>query len=204
MNMAPREFLPISALGALVYCPRSFYYQVVQGEMPANEFVVEGQLAHQWVHQPGTHVGAEGEMLTTRLYLASETLHLSGFADVIEEREGRLIPVEYKRGSQRPWPGEQVQLCAQALCLEERLPGRPRIPYGYICSTSSHRRTQVTFTSLLRAETHAAIARAWEIAERDTPPEPLLGSMAARCPNCSLASLCLPEEVRWLQAHKRQ
>ncbi len=203
MDIAHGEMLPISSLNALVYCPRSFYYQVVQGEMPMNALVLEGQLAHQWVHQPGTHIGAEGELLTTRLYLASETLRLSGFADVVEERAGTLIPVEYKRGTQGSRPGDQVQLCAQALCLEERLPGKPPIPYGMIYSTSTHTRTPVALTPQLRSETRAVIARAWQIIARTTPPEPLSGPLSARCPNCSFLSLCLPEEVRLLRVSKR-
>jgi CRISPR-associated exonuclease Cas4 len=143
-------------------------------------------------------------MQITRLYLASETLRLSGFADVIEERAGVLIPVEYKRGSQGPWPGEQIQLCAQAMCLEERQPGKPPIPYGSLFSVGSRRRTQVIFTPQLRAATRAAIVRAWQIAARNTPPEPLSGALAARCPNCSLLPICLPEEVRLLQAKKHR
>src|SRR5260370_14267339 len=106
------DTIPISALNALEYCPRSFYYQVVQGETLANEFVLEGQLAHQRVHQAGTRVTAEGVIETTRLYLSSETLHLSGFADVVEERAGVVIPVEYKHGYQGNWLNEQIQLCA--------------------------------------------------------------------------------------------
>src|SRR5438477_3195316 len=158
------EMLPISSLNALEYCPRRFYYQVVQGEMLVNEFVLEGQLAHQRVHQAGTHATAEGEIETTRLYLYSEALHLSGFADVVEERAGVLIPVEYKHGHQGNWINEHVQLCAQALCLEERRPGKPPIPYGYIYSTVSRRRTQVPFTPQLRARTKAAIVEAFRVA----------------------------------------
>src|SRR5260370_25640459 len=86
------EMLPISSLNALEYCPRKFYYQFVQGETLVNEFVLEGTLAHQRVHQAGTHTTAEGEMQTTQLYLSSETLRLSGFADVVEERSGVLVP----------------------------------------------------------------------------------------------------------------
>src|ERR1700738_2698369 len=142
--------LPISSLNALEYCPRKFYYQVVQGEMLVNEFVLEGTLAHQRVHQAGTHTTAEGEMQTTRLYLYSEALHLSGFADVIEERAGVFMPVEYKRGHQSSWLNDQIQLCAQALCLEERQPGKPPIPHGYIFYVSSRRRVQVKFSTELR------------------------------------------------------
>ena len=198
------ETLPISSLNALEYCPRKFYYQFVQGETLVNEFVLEGTLAHQRVHQTGTHTTAEGEMQTTQVYLYSETLHLSGFADVVEERSGVLVPVEYKRGHQGQWLNDHIQLCAQALCLEERQPGKSLIAYGYVYSVSSRRRVQVQFTQQLRAETRAAIAQALQVAALETPPPPLSGKIAARCPNCSLLPLCLPEEVRLLQSQKRR
>jgi CRISPR-associated exonuclease Cas4 len=197
------EMLPLSSLNALEYCPRKFYYQVVQGEMLVNELVLEGTLAHERVHQPGTSTTREGEVQMTRLYLFSEALHLTGFADVIEEKAGVLVPVEYKRGLQGDWPGDQVQLCAQALCLEERQPGRSPIAYGYIYYISSRRRVQVKFTQQLRARTKAAIVRALQVAALVIPPPPLSGKMVARCPNCSLFPLCLPEEVRLLQTKKQ-
>ncbi len=196
------EMIPISSLNALEYCPRKFYYQFVQGETLVNEFVLEGTLAHQRVHQAGTRTMAEGERETTQLYLYSEVLRLTGFADVIEERADVLIPVEYKHGQQGQWLNDQVQLCAQALCLEERQPGKPPITYGYIYYIGSRRRVKVAFTPQLRARTKAAIAQAWQVAARETPPPPLLGKLAARCPNCSLLPLCLPNEVRLLQAKK--
>ena len=197
------EVIPISSLNALEYCPRSFYYQVVQGEMLVNEFVLEGQLAHQRVHQAGTHATAEGEIETTSLYLYSEALHLSGFADVIEERAGVLVPVEYKHGHQGNWLNEHIQLCAQALCLEERQPGKAPLAYGYIYYIGSRRRVKVPFTPQLRARTKAAIAQAFKVAALETPPPPLSGELAARCPPCSLFPLCLPEEVRLLQARRK-
>ena len=120
MDTSGREMLPISSLNALEYCPRKFYYQFVQGETLVNEYVLEGTLAHQRVHQEGTHAMAEGGMQITRLYLYSEALHLAGFTDVVEERAGVFIPVEYKHGQQGQWLNDQIQLCAQALCLEER------------------------------------------------------------------------------------
>ncbi len=196
------EMLPISSLNALEYCPRKFYYQFVQGETLVNEFVLEGQLAHQRVHQAGTHTTAEGEMETTRLYLYSEALHLTGFADVIEERAGVFVPVEYKHGHQGNWLNDHIQLCAQALCLEERQPGKPLIPHGYIFYVGSRRRVQVRFTTELRDKTRATIVQAFKIAMFDKPPAPLEGKLAARCPNCSLLPLCLPEEVRLLRLKK--
>lgn len=197
------ERLPISALNALVYCPRKFYYQFVHGETLTNALMLEGTLLHQRVHQAGTHTSAAGEMQTTRLYLSSDLLRLSGFADVVEERADVLIPVEYKHGKAGEWLNDQVQLCAQALCLEERQPDKPPLPYGYIYYAGSRHRVQVPFTSQLRASTRAAIAHAWQVAALLTPPPPLQGKLTARCPNCSLLPLCLPEEVRLLQAKKR-
>lgn len=196
--------LPISSLNALEYCPRKFYYQFVQGEMLVNEYVLEGTLAHQRVHQAGTHAMAEGGMQTTQLYLSSEALHLAGFADVIEERAGVFVPVEYKHGQQGQWLNDQIQLCAQALCLEERQPGKPLIAHGYIYYVSSHRRTEVKFTTELRNKTRATIVQALKVAVLETPPPPLSGKLVARCPPCSLLPLCLPEEVRLLQAKKKK
>src|SRR2546423_5716471 len=91
------EVIPISSLNALEYCPRSFYYQVVQGEMLVNEHMLEGQLARKRLHQAATSETAEGEIETRRIYLYSEALHLTGFVDVIEEPAGMLIPVEYSQ-----------------------------------------------------------------------------------------------------------
>ena len=203
-NTSEMEVIPISALNALEYCPRKFYYQFVQGETLVNEFVLEGTLAHERVHQAGTHTTAEGEMETTRLYLYSEALRLTGFADVIEERVGVLVPVEYKRGQQGQWLNDHIQLCAQALCLEERQPGKPPIAFGYIYYVGSRRRVKVPFTQQLRARTKAAIVQALQVAALETPPPPLTGTLAARCPNCSLLPLCMPEEVRLLQSRKRK
>ena len=201
-DISQLEMIPISALNALEYCPRKFYYQFVQGETLVNEFVLEGTLAHRRVDEAGRQVTAEGVVEMTRVYLYSETLHLTGFADVIEERAGVLIPVEYKHGQQGNWLNDHVQLCAQALCLEERQPRKPPLPYGYIYSVGSKHRTQVLFTPQLRARTRAAIAQAFLVAALDIPPPPLSGKMAARCPNCSLLPLCLPEEVLLLRSRQ--
>jgi len=206
MNNRPApESIPISSLNALEYCPRRFYYQFVHGDTLVNEFVLEGNLLHQRVHQAGTRTTttADGEIVqTTRLYLYSETLQLSGFADVVEEQEGRLIPIEYKHGRQGDWLNDHIQLCAQAFCLEERQPDKPPLAYGYIFYVASRRRVQVNFTTELRTRTQAAIARAFEVAALATAPPPLTGKAAMRCPHCSLLPLCMPDEVKLLQTRK--
>ena len=199
-NLTMPEAIPISTLNALEYCPRRFYYQFVQGDTLINEYVLEGTLLHWRVHQEGVKTTAEGNVVTTRLYLFSETLRITGFTDVIEEREDSLIPVEYKHGKQGKWLNDAVQLCAQALCLEDRQSDKPRIPYGYIFYLASHRRIQIDFTTELRERTLAAIARAFQVAAQATVPQPLSGDDAVRCPGCSLLPLCLPEEVLLIQS----
>ena len=217
--------LPISSLNAMEYCPRRFYYQFVQGEMLVNEFVLEGTLQHQRVHQAGSHRTGVEEIETTRMYLYSEALGVSGFADVIQERGGVFVPVEYKHGHLGEWLNDHVQLCAQAMCLEERMAdrnetgqrqtgrplaaGRPQgsslhIPYGYIFYVGSRRRVKVQFTEQLRARTRETIAKALKVATLNAPPPPLSGKMVERCPDCSLLPLCMPDEVRMLQSKKRR
>ena len=195
------ESIPLSYLNAIEYCPRRFHYEFVQGDMLRNEFVLEGMLLHERADQPGQHVSDEGEVRINHLYLYSETLHLSGFADIVEEAQDVPIPVEYKHGKEGKWLNDHVQLCAQAMCLEERL-SSVSIPYGYIFYFGSRKRLQVHFTPELRAKTKAAIELALRISLLDTPPPPLEGKIAIRCRDCSLSTICMPDEVRFLKSQK--
>jgi CRISPR-associated exonuclease Cas4 len=199
---AAPESISLSYLNAIEYCPRRFYYEFVQGDMIENEFVLEGTLLHERADQPGQHTTQEGELQINHLYLHSEELRLAGFADIVEEEEGMLIPVEYKHGKEGKWLNDHVQLCAQALCLEERLPNKAPIPYGYIFYFGSRKRVQVHFTQALREKTRGTIDLAFQVAVLDTPPAPLDGKVAARCRDCSLISLCLPDEVKLLTGRK--
>ena len=197
---AAPETIPLSYLNALEYCPRRFHYEFVQGDMLRNEFVLEGTLLHKNADQPGQHTSQEGEIQLNHLYLYSERLRLSGFTDIVEEEDGMLIPVEYKHGKEGKWLNDHVQLCAQALCLEERQ--TEAILYGYIFYYGSRKRVQVHFTPELRAKTQAVIERAFQIAALDTPPPPLDGKIAIRCRDCSLHPICMPEEVKLLKSQK--
>lgn len=196
------ETIGLSYLNALEYCPRRFHYEFVQGDMLRNEFVLEGELLHQRADEPGQHTTQDGEIQINHLYLYSETLRLSGFADIVEEENGILIPVEYKHGKEGKWLNDHVQLCAQALCLEERLPENQSIPYGYIFYFGSRKRIQVHFTPELRAKTRAVRDLALQVALLASPPPPLEGKKAIRCRDCSLHSICMPDEVRMLAQRK--
>ena len=184
------DYLPISMLNQLEYCERRFWLMYVQGEMEINAPVLEGIQRHERAHTEGV----ERDGATTirrRVYLWSDELRVAGFADLVEERAGELVPVEYKRGKMGRWLNDHVQLCAQAMCLEERT-GR-RVERGEIFYWRSRRRVAVAFTPELRARTEAAVARAFELVAAGQMPPPL--DRRAKCRDCSLEGICLPREV---------
>ncbi len=200
LSTPPPVTIGISYLNALEYCPRRFYYEFVQADMLVNEFVLEGTLLHERADTPGQTTGPDGTTQFKRVYLTSERLALSGFADVVEEADGWLYPVEYKHGKQGKWLNDHVQLCTQMLCLQEQ--GFQTGSHGFIFYWGSRRRVQVDFTAELQAHTLAQVAEAQRLAGLSQPPLPLEGKLTARCRDCSLEPLCLPAEVRLLRARK--
>jgi CRISPR-associated exonuclease Cas4 len=191
------ENLPISMLNQLEYCPRRFWLMYVQGEMEINAPVLEGTYQHERVHTAGQ--SQEGEKTVyRRVYVYSERLSLSGFIDVLEEVDGELRPVEHKHGRMGKWLNDHVQLCAQALCLEERT-GRP-VSRGYIFYGGSRRRQEVDLTPELRARTEGAVAQAFRLVEAGLTPPP--EQPRAKCRDCSLEPICLPREVQALAGGK--
>ncbi|MFN3743009.1 MAG: CRISPR-associated protein Cas4 [Anaerolineales bacterium] len=189
------DYLPLSMLNQLEYCERRFYLMHVLGEMEVNAHVLEGALRHEEVHTAGTM--REGEIIVhRRVYLWSDVLRIAGFADVVEEdAAGGLVPVEYKKGRMARWLNDHIQLCAQALCLEERS-GR-RIAKGYLFYFGSRRRQEVLLTEELRARTVENIRRAHELAGAGQLPPPL--ENYKKCRDCSLEPVCLPREIRRLR-----
>jgi len=189
------EYLPISHLNAFLYCPRRFWIEFVQGEMVRNEYVLEGLLQHERVDLGGGGT-VDGEAVLRRVYLYSERLRIAGFADLIEEAHGVWRPVEYKRGRMGRWTNDHVQLCAQALCLEERT-GRP-VPEGAIFYHGNRRREAVPFTPELRAQTMATLTAMRDLLAAGRMPDPI--DRPAKWRDCSLAPICLPREVLALRA----
>jgi CRISPR-associated exonuclease Cas4 len=187
------EYTPLAMLNALAYCPRRFAYEFIQGEMLHNEHVVEGTLRHQGIDLGGKAWIGEA-VQERRVYVWSERLKLVGFCDVVEERDGAPYPVEYKKGRPGKWHSDHVQLCGQALCLEERL--AITIEAGAIFYFAVRRREVVAFTPELRAETERVAAEAQRlIATEELPPHI---DNKAKCRDCSLKPLCLPDELRKL------
>ena len=192
------RYIPISHLNALAYCPRRYVYEFVQAEMLVNAHVVEGRLHHTGVDSGGT-VWAEAGLQQRRVYVWSDRLGLSGLLDLVEEQGGALYPVEYKKGRVGRGPGDAIQLCAQAICLEERT-GRS-VPRGEIFSFTTRRREVVEFTHELRAEVERLAVEARRLAREGRLPEPI--EQRAKCRDCSLEPMCLPDEVRALAQHRQ-
>jgi CRISPR-associated exonuclease Cas4 len=187
------DYLPISMLNQFEYCPRRFWYMFVLGEMVINEHVLEGILRHEHAHAPGRQT-EDGEVVLRRVSVHSDQLRLNGYVDVVEEADGQLCPVEYKKGRMGRWLNDHVQLCAQALCLEEQTDRR--VTYGYIFYFGSRRRDRVDFTPELRARTEASLRAVFELLERGQMPAPI--DQVAKCRDCSLEPVCLPQEVKLL------
>jgi len=195
MTNRPPDYLTIAMLNQLEYCPRRFWYMFVLGEMDVNAPVLEGTLQHERAHTPGTRQEGDATVMR-RVYVYADRLRLVGFVDVLEEADGQVHPVEYKRGKMGRWLNDHIQLCAQALCLEERLD--VEISHGFIFYWRSRRRERVDFTPEVRARTRQAIETAFSLLAEGAMPPTL--ENYRKCRDCSLEPICLPREVRRLVA----
>ena len=184
------DYLPISMLNQLEYCERRFWLMYVHSEMAVNAPVLEGIQQHERAHAGDREQDGE-TTIHRRVYLWSDRLRVAGFADVVEEQAGQWVPVEYKRGRMGRWLNDHIQLCAQAICLEERT-GQP-VQRGEIFYWRSRRRVTVDITPELKARTEASVARAFTLLEAGQMPSPL--DRRAKCRDCSLEGICLPREV---------
>ncbi len=208
----PPEFIPLAMMNAYAYCPRRFYYEFTLGEMVVNEYVLEGQQLHERVDQPG-RTNREEKWQLRRVYLCAPKLGLSGYSDVVEvegagdleelAQAGKLYPVEYKKGKLGRWLSDHVQLCAQALALEESLAvPEGSITRGYVFYFGSARREEVTLDLALRAKTLTLLMEARQVATQLQPPAPI--SNRRKCRDCSLEPICLPREVLTFEASKQK
>jgi CRISPR-associated exonuclease Cas4 len=186
--------LPLSALNDFLYCPRRAGLKFIEGLRGTNEHTVLGDLAHEHVDTPGYEQRAGWELLRA-LPVFSDQLGLSGKADLVEVRRdpgsGTITaahPVEYKKGPKRRFDNDEVQLCAQALCLEEML--GLTIDSGAIFHAQSQRRTEVTFDAALREQTFQALASLRALIAGGVLPA---AELKPQCEGCSLHEICLPE-----------
>ncbi len=199
--------IPVRMLNEHVYCPRLAYLEWVQGEWADSADTVDGRHKHKRVDKrsgrlPDAETAAEenAHIHARSISLSSNKLGLTCKLDLIEGEGSRITPVDYKRGK-RPhiargvYDPERVQLCAQGLLLRE---------HGYDCDegviyyVASKERVSVAFDDELLTLTRNALSELRTMAAGGRIPEPLVDS--PKCPRCSLVSICLPDEVRFLQA----
>ena len=184
--MTPEPVVQISAIEHFVYCPRQCALIHCDGVWSDNAHTVRGSRAHRRVDS-GEHRQERGKQVLRAIPLWSEELGLSGRADAVEVEGDEVRPVEYKAGV-RHGSAADLQLCAQALCLEEMLD--VEILHGYVWYGGPRRRMQVDFTEALRREVRDVIdqIRA-QLLTFELPEAP----NDARCTECQLLHHCLPE-----------
>jgi CRISPR-associated exonuclease Cas4 len=198
MNDLPeerRDPIPISALQHAVYCLRQAALIHIERLWEENRFTAEGRVLHNVAHEAAERKGRRGVRRVTALPIVCRRLNIAGVAFLVEfraiETSEVAFPVEYKRGKPKLHRADEVQLCAQALCLEEMM-GRP-VPEGALFYGGTKRRLVVPFDEELRRLTEeTARALGALLAEGRTPP-PVW--RASRCRACSLMELCRPKAM---------
>ncbi len=218
-RFAATALLPARMLNEYVYCPRLAYLEWVQGEWADSADTVEGRYAHRRVdrprgrppkpaprteaaHGPSVAPGDDGPAAAVHVHsleLSSDSLGFVAKLDLAEFSGRRAVPVDTKRGKrphvvQGAYEPERVQLCVQALLLEAN---GYEVPEGVLYFAASRERVKVTFDAELRRATRDAAAALREVVAGGSIPPPLENS--PKCPRCSLAAICLPDEVHFLR-----
>jgi CRISPR-associated exonuclease Cas4 len=191
------DLLPLSALQHLLFCERQCALIHVEGLWADNRLTVEGSHQHRKA-DTGADETRGGIRIARGVPLRSLRLGLIGKADVVEFHADptdageppRPFPVEYKRGKPKRDRSDEVQLCAQALCLEEML--RTPVPAGALFYGTTRRRLDVAFDAALRRATELAVERLHEIVRTGTTP---LARREPKCESCSLLHLCMPRAL---------
>lgn len=208
------DLLPISALQHFAFCERQCALIHIEKLWMENLFTAEGRVFHEKAHS-GENEFRDGVLISRSIPLRSLTYGLSGIADVVEFNPcsglkeecvklpghsgfWRPFPVEYKRGRVKANSIDEVQLCAQALCLEEML--GVSIYEGALFYGRSRRRSQINFSENLRSETVLFINKTHKLIEEGvTPP----AKYDKKCECCSLKNLCLPELKQSRRSYSR-
>jgi len=186
------ELLPLSGLQHFVFCPRQWALIHIEQQWVENRLTVEGKVLHKKVDE-GKPESRDGYRIERSIALRSFSLGLTGKADVVEyplDRKSPPVPVEYKRGKVKDHDADLVQLCAQALCLEE-MTGQS-IVEGAIFYGEPRRRIRVEIDEVLREKTRTVAAdmhRLYRLAETPAP------EFGPKCKNCSLIEICEPKPI---------
>ena len=192
---ALEDLLPLSVLQHIAFCERQCALIHMEQLWAENRLTVEGKIMHEHVHDEN-RVTRGDLRIDYGVSLRSLRLGLIGKADVVEfhRQQGAAwcpFPVEYKRGKPKPDDCDKIQLCAQAICLEEML--AVAIPAGALFYGQTRHRLDVQFDEALRQETAEAALRAHELIASGRTPPPVYEK---RCESCSLFEQCLPKVIQ--------
>ena len=194
--MSEVEEVPIAALNQYSYCAHRCWRMFCAGEFVENRFTIEGTSLHDRVHTVGA--GTRDEVVQVRaIWLRSQQSGLIGKSDLVEMVDGRVIPVEYKRSAKGEWGNDALQVCAQALCLEEMM--GVTIAEGYVYYAGSHQRVIVTLDEALRRETVEMITVVRSLFTSGVMPRAEYG---AKCKGCSLVDACLPRAIEKVKRYQ--
>ncbi|MEL7039020.1 MAG: CRISPR-associated protein Cas4 [Cyanobacteria bacterium J06592_8] len=191
-----QEYIPIAALNQFAYCPHRCWRMFCAGEFEDNEYTIDGTSLHDRVHTLSDNMKEETWQVRA-IWLKSEQYGLIGKSDLIESESGELYPVEYKRGKRGEWDNDELQVCGQALCLEE-MTGKT-IQTGFIYYASSHQRQQVEINQALRENAIAMISAVKTLLETGAMPKPIYSQ---KCKGCSFYSRCLPQAVKKVERYQ--
>ncbi|MCH9692860.1 MAG: CRISPR-associated protein Cas4 [Gammaproteobacteria bacterium] len=186
------DFLPISALQHYAYCPRQFALIHIERVWAENRYTAEGRILHERVDSAVAEQRKDVRFERS-VMLSSQQHRLNGKLDLLEVHDGTCyIPVEYKRGKSKLLDWDRIQVCAQALCIEEMR--SVRIEQGAIWYWEVRRRETVSLTKAIRKATLATIKSCHRLIERGETPKPTVDEK--HCRACSLRDLCRPERFR--------
>lgn len=195
------EYLMLSGIQHFAFCRRQWALIHIEQQWKDNYQTTSGQLLHKKAHEEG-NFEKRGNKLTVRgLRISSAHLGVTGQCDVVEftaaesgitvagyDGVWNIIPVEYKNGVPKEEKEDELQLCAQALCLEEMF--ATDIDKGYLYYGKNRRRQEVIFTKPLREETKKLFCEMHQLFKKGYTPNV---KRSKKCQNCSLKEICLPE-----------
>ncbi|OCR00515.1 CRISPR-associated protein Cas4 [Oscillatoriales cyanobacterium USR001] len=181
------DYISIAALNQYSYCPHRCWRMFCAGEFTDNQYTIEGTSLHDRVHTL-SEINRDETWQVRAIWLKSEKYQLIGKSDLIESADGKLYPVEYKRGKKGEWDNDELQVCAQALCLEE-MTGQT-ITQGYVYYAQSHQRQLVEISEQLRQSAIATVQTLQILLQTGKMPPAIYSK---RCQGCSLKEQCLPQ-----------
>jgi len=196
------DLIMLSALQHYIFCERQCALIHIEQAWAENRLTAEGRIMHERVHEEGNE--SRGDVRIARgVPLRSLELGIVGMADVVEfhridKNQRQPFPVEYKRGKPKFDHSDAIQLCAQAMCLEEML--GIAVPEGALFYGRTRRRFDVLFDDSLRTEVHETAKRVHELIASGVTPPPVYEK---RCESCSLIGECMPRNIEKRLSVKR-